>query len=403
VIPESHEVVVVGGGPAGSATSARLARAGVDVALLDRGPLPQGKCCAEYGSPEAVRELDLLGVVESLEAHGTTRLTGTAVTSAGGNRLTGRFADAGGAPFRPTGLALPRQLLDPTLLDLAARRGATIHQATRLVSVGRRPDGRMTLTVDRDGHRRVISCRLLVGADGLRSRVARELGLRTMGRLRRLAFVAHVDGVTGLGPAAELHVGRRGYVGLNPIDARTTNVALVVPATDAAAARGDAAGFLRRGLAGFPALRERVDLDRMLGAPMVTGPFDARCRRSTVDGALLVGDAAEFFDPFTGEGIHSALVGARLASAVIIEALSGRGPVLARDLSGYRHARRRAFLGKWLLEHGIGYAMEWPALFDRIVTRLDRRGMGSTLIGVTGGFVPHSRILNPVALARMVG
>jgi flavin-dependent dehydrogenase len=123
----------------------------------------------------------------------------------------------------------------------------------------------------------------------------------------------------------------------------------------------------------------------------------------TVDGAALVGDAADFFDPFTGEGIYSALRGAELLAETAAVALERPGLVTAADLAGYRRARRRAFAGKWAVERLIGYGMLFPALFDRAVARLGRRaGMADTLIGVTGDFVPARHVLNPLFLARMI-
>jgi menaquinone-9 beta-reductase len=116
----------------------------------------------------------------------------------------------------------------------------------------------------------------------------------------------------------------------------------------------------------------------------------------------LVGDAADFFDPFTGEGIYSALRGAELLAETAEPALAHRGRVTAAALAPYRRARRRAFGGKWAVERLIGYGMNFPALFDRAVGRLGRRGMAHTLIGVTADFVPARAVLNPVFLARML-
>ena len=71
-------------------------------------------------------------------------------------------------------------------------------------------------------------------------------------------------------------------------------------------------------------------------------------------------------------------------------------------LRPYVSARRRAFFGKWAVERAIGYAMLAPALFDRAVERMERRGLAHTLIGVTGDFVPPRAVLNPVFLSQVV-
>jgi 2-polyprenyl-6-methoxyphenol hydroxylase-like FAD-dependent oxidoreductase len=400
---EHDEVLIVGAGPAGSATATHLARAGHQVTLLDRARFPREKPCSEYLSPETVRHLAGLGVLDTLEAYGGTPLEGTRVQAALGASLTGRFADAGGTPYRSTGLAMPRRVLDATLLQAARDAGVTVHESARVREIsGMTPGGRHVHYLTADGTMVSRTARSVVGADGLRSVVARQSGLHRRGWLTRTAFVAHVEGVRGLGRMAEMHVGARGYVGLNPLGHNIANVALVVPTADAAAARSDAPAWFHARLESFPGVRGRVDAARTVREVLVTGPFSASCRRSTADGLLLVGDAADFFDPFTGEGVCTALAGAHFAAEAIGEALTLPGPLHASRLESYRRARRRAFLGKWIVERLIGYSMLSPRLFDRAVARLDRRGMADTLIGVTGDFVSPWRVVNPWFLGRMV-
>ena len=398
------DVLVIGGGPAGSAMALRLARTGHAVTLIDRSTFPRDKPCSEYMSPETVRQLDALGVLAALDRAGGAALDGTAVHGPLGSRLVGRFVRAGGTPFRGTGLGLPRRVLDATFIDAAREAGVRVIEDMSAQQLLRNAHGAISgvSAADAIGGTREFRARIVVGADGLGSVVARRAGLRRQGRVRRMAFVAHVRDVQQLTAITELHVGRHGYVGVNALGGGVANVAVVVPATRAANARGDAAGFFWQQIASAPGLADRVHRDCVVRDVMVTGPFDSMCRRSTTDGALLVGDAADFFDPFTGEGICSALRGAALAADAIGEALDGGGEASDRRLAGYRAARRRAFLGKWIVERLIGYGMAAPALFDRAIARLERRGMADTLIGVTGHFVSPWKVVNPVFLARMV-
>ncbi len=397
------DVLIAGAGPAGSATAALLARAGARVTLVDRAAFPRDKACSEYMSPEAVRILDRLGVLGAVEAAGAAPLVGTAVTAACGARLHGEFARAGYRPFRPTGLSIARRVLDSELLAAARAAGAEVLERTAVEELvyERGAIGGAVLR-DGAGRRRALRARLTVGADGLRSLVARRLGGYRQGRPRRVAFVAHLEGVEGMGSSAEMYVGTAGYIGLNPLGAGLTNVALVVPAARAAAARGRAEGFFLEGLGIFPEVRRRVERARVARRVLATGPFAAWSGRIVADGAALVGDAADFFDPFTGEGIYSALRGAELLSQTALAALDRSGMVSARRLAPYRRARVRAFAGKWAVERLVGYGMSFPRLFDRAVGRLGRRGLAHTFIGVTGDFVPARAVLNPLFLARMV-
>ena len=152
----------------------------------------------------------------------------------------------------------------------------------------------------------------------------------------------------------------------------------------------------------FPGVRGRVQAQCIVREVLVTGPFAARARRVTAPGALLVGDAADFFDPFTGEGICAALTGAGLVARALGSA-RGDAAAVDRALAAYRRARWRRFAGKWAVERLIGYSMMVPGLFDHAVARIGRRrGMADTLVGVTGAVLPARAVLNPLFLARMV-
>ncbi|MBK7715098.1 MAG: FAD-dependent oxidoreductase [Gemmatimonadetes bacterium] len=240
------DVLIVGAGPAGAATAWHLARAGLAVQLVDRARFPRDKPCSEYLSPEAVRQLDRLGVLARVEREGAPIL-GTTVVGPRGATLTGRFAGAAVPPWRDTGLAIARRVLDHALVEAAAGAGARLQEGLAVEALLHEAGGVAGAVLrDAAGRRAAVRARLVIGADGLRSVVARRLGGSApagLGGLARIAFVAHVAGVPGLEGLTEMHVGDDGYVGLNRLTRDgVANVALVVPARRAAAARGDAPG-----------------------------------------------------------------------------------------------------------------------------------------------------------------
>ncbi|HSE44459.1 MAG TPA: FAD-dependent monooxygenase, partial [Gemmatimonadales bacterium] len=187
------DVLVVGAGPAGSATTCHLARQGYRVVAVDRATFPREKACSEYMSPEAVRLLDRLGVVPALEAAGAAPVYGTTVIGPAGSRLTGLFARAGVNLTRNAGFSIARRILDQQLLDAARDAGGEVLDGVGLEAL-LYENGAVGGAVLRDaaGRRRTVRARLTIGADGLRSVVARRIGRRTHGRPSRMAFVAHV-------------------------------------------------------------------------------------------------------------------------------------------------------------------------------------------------------------------
>ena len=405
---ETAQVIIVGGGPAGSATAFRLARAGIDVVVLDRAHFPRDKPCSEYMSPQASRLLDEMGVLERVESAGAASLAGMKIRSPNGTSFHGRFADVRGyRGYRDRGLALRRTILDTLLIERARECGARVLEGVRVTSLSRDANRRVTgvEVLDANGTATTMHAPIVIGADGLRSIVARRLALAaTRIAPPRIAFVTHYANVEGMGDSGEMHVESDGYLGLADVGGGITNVAVVVPRARARDSAGNPGAFMDAWIARRPHVAPRLATATRTSPVLATGPFASAARRAWAPGAALVGDAADFFDPFTGEGIYAALRGAELLAPSVMAALAARRVSAADDaLREYDRARVREFRGKWAVERMIGAAVSFPALMNVAARSLAMRpDMAHTIVGVTGDFVPAREVLRPGFLARLI-
>jgi menaquinone-9 beta-reductase len=400
------QAIVVGGGPAGAATAWALATQGLHVTLLERARFPRDKPCGEYISPQGSRILEAMGVLQAVESAGAAQLCGMRVRSPDGGEIHGEFAAAHGfRGFRDRGLALRRTHLDPILLDAARAAGVDVQEGVAVESILHDAGRVRGVRCRRRGAQSTLHAPLVIGADGLRSVVARRASLAA--RLpwpRRTAFVAHYRGVSDMGAMGEMHVERDGYVGLADVGHGETNVAIVVPRQIARLAAGDAAGFMARWLGAHPHLTPRFANATRVSDIQVTGPFAVHARAAWAPGVALVGDAADFFDPFTGEGIYAALRGAELLGLYAADAVRATTQSQAnRALRTYDRARRTEFRQKWIVERTIGAAVGSPMLMNHAARVLGaRRDLADLLVGVTGDFVPAGAVLRPGFLLHFV-
>lgn len=397
-MPDS-QVIVVGGGPAGASSAYFLAKAGVDVLLLDRASFPRDKICAEYLSPECSRILDSMGALDSAEATGAAQLAGMRVRAPNGAIIHGEFASNHGfRGFRDRGLAVRRTVLDNILLDRARSAGVQILEQTRVTDV-LRSDGRICgVSALQKGTSRELRANLVIGADGLRSVVARRLGLHRTSRWpKRIALVTHYTNVEGEATFGEMFVEQDGYFGLADVGNGVTNVALVVPVGRAAEIAVDRVDFFEQWIAERPHIATRFEKATRIEPVRATGPFASFARRSWLPGVALAGDSADFFDPFTGEGIYAALRGGEMLAESTAESLTSSHPaIIDSALASYEARRKEAFGGKWKVERLVGSIIASPRIFNRIALTLQkRRDMADLLIGVAGDFVPAREVLRP--------
>ena len=401
------QVLIVGGGPAGSTAAFFLARAGCDVLLVDRARFPRDKPCSEYLSPQASRILNEMGVLDGLESGPSARLTGMRVHAPDGTSFMGSFtAPTGYRAFRDYGLAIRRPLLDATLLARAEDTGARVRTGVDVRDLEYDAYGRVIGVIVREGDKEsTLRAPLVIGADGLRSVVARRAKLGKHGRWpRRLALVRHYRGVTPDGPVGDMHVFEGGYAGFAAVSDELTNVAVVIPTRHSREIGNDRDAIMRQLLESQPRVAARLASAEPVTPTRAIGPFNWHAKRAWTPGAVLVGDAADFFDPFTGEGMYAAMRGAELLTTYAFEAIRATNTQAADTaLAAYDRCRRREFAGKWAVERAIAMAIASPPLINLAARALAGRGdLADLLVGVTGDFVPARAVLAPQFTLRLL-
>jgi flavin-dependent dehydrogenase len=370
------------------------------VLLLDRATFPRDKACGEYTSPETEQVLKRIGVLEPVLKAGARRLPAMKVISPSGRSFTMQYSRHDRDDEAHV-LATPRRILDATLVDHARRSGVCVHEREKVEGVLLR-EGKAAGVVlrARSGSTREVPARLVVGADGVHSAVVRSLNLEApLHWPRNLGMVAHYRGHNGLDSWGEMHVSSKGYAGLAPLSGGLLNVGLVMPmSSKQMPGEGSAAARFEAFANSFPAVRDRLAGAERVSQVRGVGPIGTRIRSSYGPGYMLVGDAAGFFDPFTGEGVYKALRGAELAAEVAAEALE-RNDLSARRLSRYARLRRRHFAAKEMVCRLVQLFVAMPPAMDYVAARLANRPAPlHTITGVLGDFADARAALSPAFL-----
>lgn len=332
------DVIIAGGGPAGALAACLLARAGARVTVFDRGRFPRSKLCGDTLNPGAVALLRRHFDLGPLEAR-STPIDGMLLSGPGPVFVRGEY----GAGVQ--GLGVTREVFDAWLIARAVDAGAHLVEDATVTGPALDERGHVSGVAvrHRDGSITTAHAVMTLGADGRRSRLAAARGLSACATSpRRWAVGAYFDGVEGLSHLGEMHVRDGHYIGVAPTADGRANACVVQPIEGGGTWPAPDA-LLRERLQADPVLGPRFSRAVATTRATVLGPLAIDTRTPGCPGLLLLGDAAGFIDPMTGDGIRLALASAEIAASVAGEVLSGRTDP---DLAHLAHARSlRARIG----------------------------------------------------------
>jgi len=325
---DTYDVIVVGGGPAGTSAAIHLAVQGARVLLAEQKKFPRPKLCGEFISPECLDHFQRLGVIDSMIEAGGARLSETVFYARRGASVNVPSAWFG--TQQTVALGLSRAEMDERLLRRASAAGVRVLEDARATSLLMEGDVVRGVRLKVDGVEvREYGARVTLDATGRARTLARCVeshGRATQKRAPLVAFKTHLEAARGNPLHCEIYFYRGGYGGLSSVEGGLSNLCFIVQAQDVRARGGDADRVLRElvmtnARASYTLLEARP-VTEWLGVAL-----ESFGRHEVVPskGLLAVGDAASFIDPFTGSGMLMALESGELAARSVARWLDGLG------------------------------------------------------------------------------
>jgi len=357
-----YDVAVIGSGPAGSTAAAALARAGRSVLLADRDIFPREKPCGDLIGPRAFAAMDRVGLPPDALARWFFPMARSRLAAPGGRAMEITFPQRGGGRYG----MIARQHLDDALRRHAIASGA-VYRTLHVRGVSPFDGEHRVVAGEEDGRPVEVEARVVIGADGASSLVARALGWPQPAHAHRGVAIRGYAASRGLcEPAAELFFlpdVLPGYAWFFPADERTVNIGVGIRTDFYRRHNRSLKAMLAQFLA-LPAVRDRIEPDSLTLTSSWQLNLGSHPGSRVFDGALLVGDAGAFVDPLVGAGIHTAMITGVLAAEAALEGLRA-GDVSRLWLAAYDRRWREQLAGDFLIEHALQQAVAHvPALID---------------------------------------
>jgi flavin-dependent dehydrogenase len=379
------DVLVIGGGPAGSTIATLLAGRGYDVVVAEKDRHPRFHI-GESLLPRNLPLFERLGVREKVESIAMIKHGAQFCSAEHGRSLTFDFSEQLD-PAWPYAYQVRRSEFDHLLLRHCAERGAEVREGTRVTAVEFAPDGVAAVTDDDGGRAGRIRARFLVDASGRDTFLAGKLGMKRRNEKHSsAALFGHFTGAERL-PGREagnisIFWFPHGWMWFIPLKDGTTSVGAVCWPYYLKTRKGDLTEFFLETLALSPELSARLREAKLTGPATATGNYSYYADRMAGDRYILVGDAYGFIDPVFSSGVylamHSAFLGADVVDGVLRDPRAA--PRLYRRFD--RQVRRGLRTFSWMI-----YRMTSPTMRNLIMGPRNLLGVQSAVVSFLAGDV----------------
>lgn len=320
---DTYDVIIAGGGPAGSSASIHLANRNVRVLLVEQKQFPRAKLCGEFISPECMGHFQRLGIAGKMMSSNPALLTETVFYSRAGHSLTLPSRWFGG----DRALGLSRAVMDNNLLQRAREVGVVVQENANITEVIEEKDRVRGVRLKSGDATHEYWAPVIIDATGRARALTRKVksvqkNAAPRSKPKLVAFKAHLERTRVAEGACEIYFYPGGYGGLSTVEGGVSNLCFISAAEDVRRCHSDPEAVLRDTLlkncrAAYALQAARVCSEWL----SVSLENFGRQSLSPAKGLLAIGDSAAFIDPFTGSGMLMALESGELASQLIVRHL----------------------------------------------------------------------------------